>query len=1547
MSIGRPCEELQRLLRQFDIEGMGDGASNFNDRKHVMISDASFYWEGDQKMLKGTQVLPEGSSAQQFVQGNFMGQADRTVGSGPILIAWTTGDATTVLPKTLLLWNLQDAFHQWRGDQADFVYDQYSLLLPFHEGEHDSLHVFEPYGGGYGGWSFAGRFIQKHTKIPFQFATVEADFQAIQHFASQHDCIVWDGSLRIPHDALEGIAANVAIHASVTQDTWKEALTNWGIDIMTVSAPCPPWSNASNKAGLRSSDGILLPLSFLLLRQLRPKAVVIEQVKGFGSHPQKQHVLDCLKHVGYKLCWSRVIDAAGFGGSTRSRWLGLAIRIHAHDVDFTRIDMWPRISQLTPQTIGAILPEHMLHMDSLRIDDEVYAIGSNFNMLPPASKAKMQQATPAQVWASRCSKATEVAQTFMSKYGQQHRFEVRILEEKGYLGHFVTLVDHEGRTLQRFYHPMEIMMTHLTVDAAFIAKDLIESWTHIGNCICLPHSLLLLANVTKCFAQHRDSIDVEQLFVLLQHEAMNSTNLTEVMHELGTVFVDPRMLTMQQQAAITVKLDHVASLKVKFESNELPPGWIWTPTKGLVTLQELRGGLTGVESASQVTLASVVEVPETIEFVPVIKVLVEIQDLKFFLWINGEVAPAALCELFQLPLKVESLPSNPEGLSFKITAMEHINLYNAPWLSKQGFSFGIVPLVQQDALTVVKLNPTLSCDEAAKQFLQSLGADEWFDQFGDVTEHLRVTHATAFFPEPLQHTALHTDTCFLVAASQMVRGSAVWDITQACLTFKIVGDETAVEVIKQLWLGALVEDSLKMVNQHVTCQEMPGEATFSFRSIPDSFLLPCDTLKECLQIAATRRILDAKHTREGVPITLRWNSRVLWKGQCDPRMTAEALLALLEPVFAPFLGQDSVRLICKGRVCYAITLEELMRPSSSSLVFHLQFGTAGGGGEKTNLRTYVKNTVAATLLEHGYPFQWTASTADQLLDLIGVKQMSQIVAMPQGQARLDQILQSCRNSAITIPDRIATEAMKVNTKGTQLIRDKKRQIVQPNPDNYYLEMSFLRNEDGTTPIQLTDVSPQKSGLVLVSLQQAQAWIKEARLLTKDELTLAIVGHHQLATTLHTEQCNLPCTDLTGRPVILAATLCHLGEKRITPVSNPKKVDEKECQSIAMTLWKDDWSDTEWTRALDHTFAFVKAILVDNAIDTTVESMWGRSIRGENKQRSSSLHAVSIQIHVAVQKAKVLDFLRATGFCKLYATPKGKDGRACDQWRIIWVDGDRARLHSLATQTSSCAGLVRNRQTWGLRFPATEFAAAWKVINGDKVPPNDIQVKYMFRIEPLPYGCTATMLGEWSQLLSWPFKAIKALGPRCWLVGSAVQPPDGIHTFNTCPVIIKLIPPKGLQETSPILAGPKPSKAATKEGVAAPDPHFDPWAKAAHAQREANAASQQARTLQGPTEARFQAQDERMAQMENTLQQLQSNQDKLRSDTEKGFAAVEKQEQKLHHAIHQVRTDLENSFSAALSAQSNQLNATLADLKNLLQAKPKRGLPKGEEEMESD
>ena len=102
------------------------------------------------------------------------------------------------------------------------------------------------------------------------------------------------------------------------------------------------------------------------------------------------------------------------------------------------------------------------------------------------------------------------------------------------------------------------------------------------------------------------------------------------------------------------------------------------------------------------------------------------------------------------------------------------------------------------------------------------------------------------------------------------------------------------------------------------------------------------------------------------------------------------------------------------------------------------------------------------------------------------------------------------------------------------------------------------------------------------------------------------------------------------------------------------------------------------------------------------------------------------------------------------------------------------------------------------------------------------------------------------------KPVKALGPRGWLVGTADHAPPGLHVFNGSPVLLKLLPPKQSQGSSPLLARPKPSKQASQKNDSNADPiqgQFDPCANWQGPKPAANA-----KPSTGPTEQRCKAQD---------------------------------------------------------------------------------------------
>jgi len=90
---------------------------------------------------------------------------------------------------------------------------------------------------------------------------------------------------------------------------------NWsGIDLFAAGVPCPPFSIAGKQLGV-DDDRDMFPDALRLIREMKPKAVLLENVPGFASAKFAQYRDDLflsLQGLGYEIDW-RVLQAADHG----------------------------------------------------------------------------------------------------------------------------------------------------------------------------------------------------------------------------------------------------------------------------------------------------------------------------------------------------------------------------------------------------------------------------------------------------------------------------------------------------------------------------------------------------------------------------------------------------------------------------------------------------------------------------------------------------------------------------------------------------------------------------------------------------------------------------------------------------------------------------------------------------------------------------------------------------------------------------------------------------------------------------------------------------------------------------------------------------------------------------------------------------------------------------------------------------------------------------------------------------------------------------------
>jgi DNA (cytosine-5)-methyltransferase 1 len=129
-----------------------------------------------------------------------------------------------------------------------------------------------------------------------------------------------------------------------------------GTDLFAGGLPCPPFSVAGKQLG-EQDERNLFPAAIRLIDEIKPKAIMIENVRGFLSavfEDYRIRLKSQLKKLGYQSDW-RLLNASDFGvPQLRPRVVIIAIRSDLADA----FD-WPSALPCNPPTVGETLIDLM------------------------------------------------------------------------------------------------------------------------------------------------------------------------------------------------------------------------------------------------------------------------------------------------------------------------------------------------------------------------------------------------------------------------------------------------------------------------------------------------------------------------------------------------------------------------------------------------------------------------------------------------------------------------------------------------------------------------------------------------------------------------------------------------------------------------------------------------------------------------------------------------------------------------------------------------------------------------------------------------------------------------------------------------------------------------------------------------------------------------------------------------------------------------------------------------------------------------------------
>lgn len=124
-----------------------------------------------------------------------------------------------------------------------------------------------------------------------------------------------------------------------------------GIDLLAGGVPCPPFSVAGKQLGA-DDERDLFPEALRLVREARPSAVMLENVKGLASarfRDYRQQIVDELVQLGYEVDWQPHFSSEFGVPQLRPRFILVAMRTR----HFRKFE-WPRPAG-APPTVGQVL----------------------------------------------------------------------------------------------------------------------------------------------------------------------------------------------------------------------------------------------------------------------------------------------------------------------------------------------------------------------------------------------------------------------------------------------------------------------------------------------------------------------------------------------------------------------------------------------------------------------------------------------------------------------------------------------------------------------------------------------------------------------------------------------------------------------------------------------------------------------------------------------------------------------------------------------------------------------------------------------------------------------------------------------------------------------------------------------------------------------------------------------------------------------------------------------------------------------------------------
>ena len=392
-------------------------------------------------------------------------------------------------------------------------------------------------------------------------------------------------------------------------------------------------------------------------------------------------------------------------------------------------------------------------------------------------------------------------------------------------------------------------------------------------------------------------------------------------------------------------------------------------------------------------------------------------------------------------------------------------------------------------------------------------------------------------------------------------------------------------------------------------------------------------------------------------------------------------------------------------------------------------------------------------------------------------------------------------------------------------------------------------------IQPTQIGPVSSGVVLLSLQDADPYLRTGQIVSQEPLAIAVLRKPgvTISTTLPHADVTIPCRcTLDQEPVLVDAVLVQIGRGFVEKIVGNAvvQIDSLDVVTVKIMVYRDelqgDWQEFCQTPIRCLVALLPKLKRCDQSrcdcpswhnpdqldVRDPILDVWRRQFLRAGFKQSPPAKADIYSVCIRIPQCILEPLLALSGNVGAYCEPRTADGKEIlGDYTVVWTPKQSLQeMQHLMRTNPAVMGLARLGERRGLRVRASQAKTVHQTVRPDTVflPQGP---KSLFTVGPMPYGVDRFAVGKILAKAGWESRPLQPTTPcpgrgAMWIVQATEEPSQSIIQTTHGEIVIS----KQKQEVqSPsarqVTVGSATTLALCNAAGFTNQTEADPWSKA--------------------------------------------------------------------------------------------------------------------------